>query len=284
MKKAVLLTLGMLLLSSLVMSLAVIIFHNTQGTENRFAELSLYDRFYDLDSSIQRGFREIFTRNSGMTLTLVNDTVTITETLPHSSNFADEMNAYEDYLEETYNTDPIITVDDSILTMTKNELPVYIMPHNILIEHSPFPSGNLEITPQNLNVENYNISLTIESITFVSFDDVDMNPGSLSIKISVVGKGSSFPSTWEEFDVDPSSSTMTLNFLDAESKPLTMTITLDNYAHLTINRNSIETEHSIEIALTHQTEEMNYIKYDDRLFTINFPRDSLQKTSTARLL
>jgi len=122
MKKGILLTLGMLFLSGLVFSLAVLLFHNTQGTENRFAEISLYDRLFDLDSSIQKGFKEIFERNSGMSLSLLNDTVSIAEILPHSSNFEAEMVAYSDFLELMYPIDPLLTVDDSVLTLIKDRL------------------------------------------------------------------------------------------------------------------------------------------------------------------
>lgn len=283
MKKAVLLTLGMLLLSSIVFSLSILILHNTQGTEDRFAELSLYDRLYDLDSSIQRGFKEIFTRNSGITLTIVDGLVTITETLPYSSNFEAEMEAYKTYLEDAYDTDPQVTINDAVLTLTKNSLPFYIMPHNILIEHDAFPSGQeLRITPQNLNVENYSISLTTSRQSLPSFS-ADTVPGSLEMLVTArLEGGSSFS---QLYNVNPeSSNTITLRFDEGEPEQADITITLDNPAHLTINRGSVTTEHNIEIALTHQAENLNYITYPNNLFTINIPGDNLQKTSTARLL
>lgn len=279
MKKAVLITLSMLLLSSLIFSLSILLFHNTQGTEDRFAELSLYDRLYDLDSSIQRGFRNIFLQNSGITLTLVNDTVSITETLPHSSSFSDETDTYATFLEQTYHTDPVVTISDSVLTTIKNELPVYIIPHNILIDHSSFPSGNLEITPSSLNVNNYNISLTTTKQT------VTFNPSIVSdsfpLKISVTtNSGTSV----QEYNVNPTSTnTITLTFDTGLPTQATMTITLENPAHLTINRGSVTAKHNIEIALVHQSENMNYIIYPNNLFMINIPRDNLQKTSTARI-
>jgi len=280
MKKAVLLTLGMLLLSSLVFSLAVLLFHNTQGTENRFAELSLYDRLHDLDSSIQRGFKEIFTRNSGMTLTLSDDLASITETLPHSSNFPAEIDAYSAYLQETYPTDPAVTVTDSVLTTTKNELPVYIMPHNILIDHSSFPSGNLEITPSTLNVENYSISLTTTKQSLV-FDDSSTTSGSFPLRISVTTN--SGVSVWQE-NVNPSSSnTIILNLDTGLPTEATMTITLNNPAHLVVNRGSVIAEHHIQIALEHQTQETTYITCPPDLFTINIPTHNLQKTATPRI-
>ncbi len=279
MKKAVLLTLGMLFLSSLVFSLSILLFHNTQGTEDRFAELSLYDRLYDLDSSIQRGFREIFLQNSGITLTLVNDTVSITETLPHSSSFGEEMDAYSTFLEQTYSIDPLIIVSDSVLSTIKNELPVYIMPHNILIDHSSFPSGNLEIIPSSLNIRNYSISLmtTKQSVTF----NPSIVSGSFPLKISVTtNSGTSV----QEYNVNPTSTnTITLTFDTGLPTQATIIITIENPAHLTINRGSVTAGHNIEIALEHQSENINYITYPNNLFTINIPGDNLQKTSTARI-
>ena len=279
MRKAVLLTLSMLFLSGLVFSLAVLLFHNTQGTEDRFAELSLYDRFYDLDSSIQRGFRDIFLQNSGITLTLVNDTVSITETLPHSSSFSDETDAYATFLEQTYYTDPVVTISDSVLTTIKNELPVYIMPHNILIDHSSFPSGNLEITPSSLNINNYNISLTTTKQT-VMFNPSIVS-GSFHLKISAT---TSSGTSAREYDINPASTnTITLTFDTGLPTQATITITLENPAHLTINRGSVTAGHNIETSLIHQTESINYINYPNNLFTINIPGESLQKTSTARI-
>jgi len=283
MKKAMLLTLGMLLLSSLVFSLSILIFHNTQGTEDRFAELSLYDRLYDMDSSIQRGFKEIFIRNSGMTLAITEDIVKITETLPHSSNFEAEIEAYKNYLEESYNTDPQVTINDAALTLTKNSLPFYIMPHNILVEHDSFPSGQeLRIMPQNLNVENYSISLTTPRQSLPTFN-ADTVSGSLELLITArLEGGSSFS---QLYNVNPeSSNTITLRFDEGEPEQADITITLDNPAHLVIGRGGITTDYDVEIALTHQAEKMNYIKLYNGLFTINIPGDSLQKTGTARLL
>lgn len=279
MKKAMLLTLGMLLLSSLVFALAILLFHNTQGTENRFAELRLYDRLYDLDSSIQRGFKEIFTRNSGITLILGNDTVTLTETLPHSSNFADETEAFSDYLEETYNIDPAVTISDSALTIIKNELPIYVMPHNILIEHSSFPNGNLEITPTNLNVKNYSISLTTTKQTVVFSQAI--TSGSFPLRVSVkTNSGTSI----QEYNINPASTNIiTLTFDTGLPTQATITITLDDPAQLIINRGSVTAVHNIEIALQHQTENMNYITYPNNLFTIKLAGNNLQKTSTARI-
>jgi len=285
MKKGVLLTVGMLFLSSLVFSLAVIILHNTQSTESRFSEIILHDRLYDLDSSIQRGFKEIFTRNSGITLTLEDDLVTITETLPHPStlNFAAEMDAYEDYLEETYYQDPIITVDDSVLTTIKGSLPFYIMPHNIVVDHSSFPSGDLlQITPPSLNlVKNYSISLTTtKQLVAIRYEGMGMQKD-FPVRISVTTD--SGVSIWQD-DINPSHpNTWTLTFDEGEPTEEIMTITINNPAHLIINRNGITTYHDIEIALNHKTEEMNYIKYPDDLFKINIPGGSIDKTSTARL-
>jgi len=284
MKKGVLLTIGMLFLSSIVLSLAVMLFHNTQGTENRFAELSLYDRLYDLDSSIQRGFKEIFTRNSGVTLTIENNLVTITETLPHSSNFASEMDAYEDYLEEAYPTDPLVAVDDSVLTTIKNKLPFYIFPHDILVEHDSFPSGDeLRIIPQNLNIENYSISLTTTKQS-VTFDDEEMEQGSGTLDLRVSVTTESGTTVREYNNINPvEENELTLNFdtgLPTESE---IDIDIDDHAHLVIDREGVTADHTIEIALIHQAEEMNYIKYPDNLFTINIPGDNLQKTSTARI-
>lgn len=269
----------MLFLSSLVFSLAILLFHNTQGTEDRFAELSLYDRFYDLDSSIQRGFREVLQRNSGMALTLINDTVSITETLPHSSSFGEEMDAYSAFLEQTYNTDPLVTVSDSALTTIKNDLPVYIMPHNILIDHSSFPSGNLEITPSSLNVENYNISLTTTKQT-VTFSPSTVS-GSFLLRVSVTtNSGTSV----QEYNVNPASTnTITLTFDTGLPTQATITITLENPAHLTINRGSVTAGHNIGIGLQHQAENMNYLTYPDSLFTIKISGDNLQKTCAARI-
>ncbi|MBL7100751.1 MAG: hypothetical protein ISS23_02230 [Nanoarchaeota archaeon] len=282
MKKAVLLTLGMLLLSSLVFSLSILLFHNTQGTESRFAELSLYDRLYDLDSSIQRGFKEIFERNSGMTLILLDDTIRISETLPHSSNFEAELIAYSNYLEGLYSIDPLVVIDDSVLTLVKDRLLFYIMPHNILVEHSSFPSGNLEITPQNLNVENYSISLTVTKQSMTFDDSLMTTSGSFPLRMSVTTNSGT--SVWEKDNIDQTSTnTMTLNFDTGLPTEATITITLDNPAKLIINRGSVTADHNIEIALQHQIDEMTYISYPDNLFTISIPGDDLQKISTARL-
>ena len=284
MKKGILLTLGMLFLSGLVFSLAVLLFHNTQGTENRFAEISLYDRLFDLDSSIQKGFKEIFERNSGMSLSLLNDTVSIAETLPHSSNFEAEMVAYSDFLENMYPIDPLLTVDDSVLTLIKDRLLFYIMPHNILVEHSAFPSGQeLTITPQNLNVENYSISLTTSKQSVVFDDSLMTSSGSFPFRVSVTTDSGT--SAWENNNIDETAAnTFTINLDTGLPTESTITITLSNPASLVIDRGAVIIDYDVDIGLQHQAEEMVYIKYPDNFFTINIPGNNIYKESTVRLV
>lgn len=289
MKKAVLLTLGMVLLSSIIFSLAILLFHNTQGTESRFAELSLYDRLYDLDSSIQRGFKEVFLRNSYMRVTIsdpVEDIVFITETLPHSSsnNFIAETEAYAEYIKEMYLIDPKITIyEEDVLSEITGYLPIIIMPHEIEISHTTFPTGNLEITPTDTNIENYSISLTTTQQS-VSFDSDIAVPQGLTIPLKIIAIIESGTQT-NEYAVDPLlTNTVKLTFSSGGTTPVysDVTITLENLV-LSIDKGSLTITHDIEIALNPIEEQMVYAQYPDSFFTIEFPGESLLKTGTVRI-
>lgn len=277
MRKGVLLSLGMLFLSGTVLSIAILLFHNTQGTEARFAELALYDRLYDIDSSVQAGFKEIFMRNSGIELTLQGDIVSLKETLPRGSGFAAEVDAYSAYLEEAY---PALTINESILDEVKNSLPIYIMPHNIKISHSSFPDGNLEVTPSTLNIANYSIHLSTTRQSAI-FSDSGMTSGSFPLKVEA--KTASGTSSWIG-NINPTlQNTLILTFDSGLPTEAAVAITIDNPAHMVVDRGSMAAEHNLGIALEHQAGKAAVINLPPNLFTISFAADNLQKSSTARL-
>src|SRR3989344_6936946 len=105
MKKAVLFTLSMLLLVALVFSLSLIFSDLNKYNVDRFSELSIIDRLYDIDSSLQKSIKKVFNAYSGIIIDINNLNVTIQESLPNTNKnqFNEKINSFKNYTESQFN-------------------------------------------------------------------------------------------------------------------------------------------------------------------------------------
>lgn len=278
-RRGALISLGMFMLAGLVFSMAVILFHNTQSAETRFGEMALYDRMYDIDSSLQQGIGRIFS-NSGISLSVSGDNVAISETLPGSSSFIQQLGGFIDYSSAAYSSDPKIAFNENVVSLVEESLPVYIMPHNIIIRHLSFPSGNLEIEPSSLNVQNYSILLT-SGRTTAGFNDAATTTGSFPLKVSVAT--ASGTSVWLK-NVNPSlPNTLSITFDSGLPTENIMTITLTNPARLLISRGSLALSYQVDIGLVHQAGQMAEAMLPSGLYSISFRADRLSREGAVKL-
>ncbi len=279
MKKGIVQSIGLMMLAGLLLSFAVIIFHDTQSRDERFGEMMLYDRLYDLDRSIQHGFSKIFSSN-GISLSADNSRVTIAETLPGSSRLSSELDGFSLFLQSRYSSSPVVSFDSAIMANVKENVPVAIKPHNIAISHTSYPSGNLEIIPSSLNLDNYTISISSSKST-ISINSAGMSSGSFPVSVSVTTSYGT--SSWSG-NINPSTSnTLLLNFDASLPSAETAIITITNPAHLLINRGNMSLSQSVSIGLQNIGNSGVTASLPEGLFTINFENNKLSKKSTVIL-
>ncbi|MFH1065375.1 MAG: hypothetical protein V1734_02610 [Nanoarchaeota archaeon] len=279
MKKGIVQSIGLMMLAGLLLSFAVIIFHDTQSRDERFGEMMLYDRLYDLDKSIQYGFVKILSAN-GISLSADSSHAEITETLPGSSSLSYELDGFSSFLQSRYASSPIVSFDSAIMDNVKANVPIIIKPHNITISHTSYPGGNLEIIPSSLNLDNYTISIESSKST-ISFNSGGMTSGSFPVSVSV--KISYGTSLWSG-NINPAlSNTLLLDFDAALPSAETATIIITNPAHLLINRGDMGFSQHVSIGLQNIGNNGVTVSMPEGLFAINFETNKLSIKSTVRM-
>ena len=279
MKKGIVQSIGLMMLAGLLLSFAVIIFHDTQSRDERFGEMMIYDRLYDLDKSIQHGFSKIFSSN-GISLSADNSHVAIAETLPGSSRLSSELDGFSSFLQSRYFSDPAVSFDSAILNNVKANVPIAIKPHNITISHTSYPSGNLQIIPSSLNLNNYTISISSSKST-ISINSGGMSSGSFPVSVSVT---TSYGTSAWSGNINPATSnTLLLNFDASLPSAETATITITNPARLLINRGNMTFSQNVSFGLQNIGNNGVTASLPESLFTINYENDKLSKKSTVIL-
>lgn len=291
MKKGVLFTLGILMLVTIVFSLALLLFHNTQSMETRFSELALSDRLLDFDGMIQNNIKDINDYESGLFTTVGNDSVSFTESFPRSARFADVMADYEDYIEENYNISPKITLDDAKLSQITTNQIMYIMPYNIKYEHDGFLSESYELEPgTNYNkVSEYNISLKVNAVS-AALDgdtlDIDTDPEDVKLYIKITSQEGSLLYA-QEWKIDPNydKNVVNINLFGTGGGYIEdVNVKVGPQSYLEVDPPaSITRTSTLEIALTEPTDKPIEVKYDEDLFTIHFEESKLIKKGTVKL-
>lgn len=275
-QKGIVQSIGLMMLAGLLLSFAVIIFHDTQSRDKRFGEIMLYDRLYDLDKSIQHGFSKIFSSN-GILLSADSSHAEITESLPGSSRLSSELDGFSSFIQARYASNPAVSFDSAILEDVKANIPVTIKPHNITISHTSYPGGNLEIIPSLLNLDNYTISIETSKST-VSFNSGSMTSGSFPVSVSATTSHGT--SAWSG-NINPAvSNTLLLNFDASLPSAETAVITITNPAHLLINRGNMAFSQSVSIGLQNIGNNGVTASLPEELFAVNFENNKLSKKST----
>ena len=101
MKKGIFYTLGFLFLAGLILSLVAIAYKNFNFSQERFSEILILDKIYNIDSSIKNGFKDIINIKSGITINK-GASIIFSEPLPNMNNINDVLDEYEDFLESNF--------------------------------------------------------------------------------------------------------------------------------------------------------------------------------------
>ncbi|MEM4244848.1 MAG: hypothetical protein QW404_00880 [Candidatus Nanoarchaeia archaeon] len=280
MKKGVMITLGMFFLASVVFSLGILMFHNTKSLNDRFGELALFDRLYELDSSIGMGLRRIFDYRSGLAVDVYNESVVFTETLPRSSNFGNVMDQFKSYVEDNYNVSPKVVFDSSVYSSVKNKLTLNVEPKGIVYTHDAFGDEEIMVSPQSVDdVKSYVITITstAQSAT-ITWNYV--SSGSMPFTIKVEHSSGSLSST---VNVNPAAYSSAYVLL---SYPSTWRIDIDinNPAMMNLStKDNHDVIFSTNITMNIPQDERIIVTYPQNLYNITFPESNLTKFSTARI-
>ena len=162
MKKGILFTLTVVLIASLVLTIATLNFKNIQKSKDRLAEIGSLDRVSSITNSISNGFNKLFYVYSKINVTLSNQTITFEEYLPNNnaSIFKSNLDLYKNYIER----------EDSNLILNintlKSEMPLVILPYNITYKHNSYGGNKILIIPEEVNFNKY--YLEIQNISIAS--------------------------------------------------------------------------------------------------------------------
>ncbi len=273
-------TLGMFFLASVVFSLGVLMFHNTKSLNDRFGELALFDRLYELDSSISMGFRRIFEYRSGLSIDVYNESVVFTETLPRSSNFGNVMDQFKSYVENNYNVSPKVVFDSAVYSSAKNKLTLNVEPKGIVYTHDAFGDDEIMVNPQSVDdVKSYvlTITSTAQSVT-ITWNYVTPGPMPFTIKVNYIGGSAS-----STVSVDPSSYSGAYVLLNY---PATSRVDVDVRSPAGMNLSSKDNNplvFSTNVTINIPQDERIIVTYPQNLYNITFPESNLTKFSTARI-
>ena len=177
-KRGILFSLGLMLLSSVILLLAVLIFHNAQKAEEIIGKLIVLDRVYDLDNSIQKSVSDIFMIKSGISINITNNSVFFEEILPNDNLelLNSSMFGFKNFVENN--------ISNINLTITNvEELPLIVIPQRITYAHKDNWS-NVEVVPESMNFNGYSLIIdTDKNVSCVW----DVNSGSLNFSLEVRG-------------------------------------------------------------------------------------------------
>ncbi len=151
MKKGILLTLASYIMAVLIFLLAVIIFRNTQQSEERFSELVISDRVFDLHGSVENSVKELFGNYFPINISLEGDVygtnVTFEQNISKSrekwrkqvKKFIENLEAFTSYTTRTESH-----IDISKQAIGEKNFMLTILPHNINYTWDP-GKGKIEV-------------------------------------------------------------------------------------------------------------------------------------------
>lgn len=168
MKKGVMLTLGFFLLSLTILSLAVVMYKNTQDMEKMFSKTASFNRIDDLYSSIEESVKEIMDVTEVIDVEIEDNKISFEEYWPNSNAeiFNDTITDFENFVETNF---PEINLDTSEI---QADLPLLIKTKNITYTHSHGTGfGKIKIIPEYINFNGYLIDVysPIQNITSINF-------------------------------------------------------------------------------------------------------------------
>jgi len=180
-KKGVLFSLGLTFLSLLILSLAVLIFHSTQGSESIASKIAIIDRVYELDVSIGQSLKDIFQIKSGIVINITNTSVYFQEALPNTNadSFNASMKSFKSFIELN------MSYVNITLNETLDDLPLKVMPYDITYRHAGFGGKNIEIVPNTINFNGYSVFMRLNKN--VSSCNWNIQEGSFNFSVEIIG-------------------------------------------------------------------------------------------------
>ena len=274
-KKGVLFTIGLMLLTLVILALAVLIFRNSQEYESIINKLVVLDRVYDLDTSIQGSIGQIFELNSGISINVTNKSVSFEETLPNNGMeaFNDSIHSFKHFVESS-----LSNINISIGDM--GSMPLRIMPENAAYKHRDNWS-NIEVVPgASPNFDGYSIFIDVGKGFNVSCDwsGVDEDPDVFNLSLEV--KADKEDCTFQTKKIDPSADNKIIINRVEDGSELIL-IEVKGGGRLLINRTSdIEVTARTSIL----TETVQRVMADDLGLDFDFGDFGVTKQSDVRII
>lgn len=181
-KRSLLFSFAMVFLAIVILMLAILIFRTSLESKERLLELGILDRVYDLDSSLQKSFRDIF-QEAQIIVNVTNSSVSFEEDLPNNeTSFPALMNNFKFFVEG--NDEHIwLNLSDII-----NELPLVIKPFDITYKHLNFSGNKIVVLPAQINFEGYSVFVKVyENIT--GCPEYEEESENFSLFIGAIGTG-----------------------------------------------------------------------------------------------
>ncbi|MFH1592352.1 MAG: hypothetical protein ABIB47_03220 [Candidatus Woesearchaeota archaeon] len=183
-KLGVFYTIGFFIVILVFFSFVVIINRNFISTSERLEEDLGYEQIRNLDLSIQKGFKDIFTMLSGISVSKGTNSVTFTEILPNpsDSNFKSNISQYKTFLESNY---PVIFEVEEI----NGNLPLIIQPYGIELGHLSYGGAEMNLTWKQVNFDGFVV--TIQADVVLNSGSCDTSGSSSSPYLNLNAYGSS---------------------------------------------------------------------------------------------
>lgn len=247
-KKGVLLTLGAFIILMVILSLAILIFHNTQRSEERIIESSSSDRVFDLFSSVKESIIEIFSFYAGFNVTIEKNAdgtrnITFVEDISKNKTdwggeFDERIDAFKNYVESQEPHIKIFTEE-----LKKREVPLIILPHNIQYSRD-WGTGHVMIiiTPEEYNFNSYDVLVNTHNVEISKISST-FQEDSFNFRVKAIDNhGNSFvteetvdPTKQNEVRVDLGGGGLvkvtlkdTLEIWTNSDDVITVTLTIDN--------------------------------------------------------
>ncbi len=178
-KKGVFYTLSLSLLAFILLSLAFLFVLQSNETETRHLELSLFHKIYESGASSQEVFRTFFSQQGRFNVSYTNTSFTVVEGFPQVFTSLDkDLIDLEQHMEKDLN----MQIDSSIFLETHS---ISLQPLNISYNHVNENTISIE---KNTFIHGYNILLQFsENLTFCDSNLDEM--GDLSFSLEVVSSG-----------------------------------------------------------------------------------------------
>ena len=248
------------------LALVVVIVKQSDLSSERFSGNVAIEGVYNLDQSIQASFKDIFTLNSGISVSKIENNVTFSEILPNvkSTNFKNNITKFNDFLESNYS----ITFNELDLN---NNLPLIVKPNGIIFTHPIYGGSILEVFYQN-NFDGFIVSITSSKVL-----DAGSCSGSGSgsiLNINAVGStGSCSANGVNSMELFESGTAIRLGTLNLDSVNNILTITSEDSLIISVKAYGLD-DNGDDITVTTQENILNY----------NFEDFNFVKNGTIRIL